>query len=111
MARRTGSHLCSFQGLLILMPMRKTTNSPSIFTDIREAITFATDLLWVVSSNLRPDTLRNSTRPGSFGLESAALENYTMLARLWVAGSVLIQDTPASFGPSLRESTHPSTLA
>src|SRR6185369_11029960 len=42
MARKTGNHLCSFQGLLILMPMRKTTNSPSISADMREAITFAT---------------------------------------------------------------------
>jgi hypothetical protein len=32
-ARKTGSHLCNFQGLFILMPIRNTTNSPSNWTD------------------------------------------------------------------------------
>jgi len=35
MARRVGSHFCTFQGLLILMPIRKTTKSPSISPAIR----------------------------------------------------------------------------
>jgi hypothetical protein len=39
-ARNTGSHLCIFNGLLIRMPMRKTTKSPSICAAIRCAMTF-----------------------------------------------------------------------
>src|SRR5438045_1736615 len=54
MARKTGSHLCIFQGLLILMPMRKTTNSPSISADIREPITFAKGSPLVRTFNLEP---------------------------------------------------------
>src|SRR5438552_14853513 len=49
MALATGHHLCSFQGLLIRMPIRKTTKSPSRSAVIRAGITFAILFrLWIV---------------------------------------------------------------
>src|SRR5439155_22625228 len=41
-ARKTGSHLCTFHGLLIRMPIRNTTKSPSIWALIRWGYTSAT---------------------------------------------------------------------
>src|SRR4051794_39098409 len=65
MARKTGIHLCSFHGLLILMPIRKTTNSPSISADTREPITLATRSPLSVYCASEPVYGReNRSRPG-----------------------------------------------
>ncbi len=67
MARKIGSHLCTFQGLLIRIPIRKTTNSPSICAAMRLSITLAIVLTFVprnsaIVSATSPDKAARSSR-------------------------------------------------
>jgi hypothetical protein len=60
-ATNTGHHLCTFHGLLIRMPMRKTTNSPSRLAVIRPDTTGFLGDTWLA---VRSDTQSYSWTAG-----------------------------------------------